>query len=77
MAKGLRVTLSMEWQCEQLACANALPARTLGAALHEAAAATTLKAITTGDRSLGRRERRGWFLINSNNGQRLLSFSFY
>jgi hypothetical protein len=68
MAKGLRVTLSMEWQCEQLACANALPARTLGSALHEAAAANVLKAITTGDRILGRRERRGQFLTNSNSG---------
>jgi hypothetical protein len=49
MAKVLRVTLSMEWQCEQLACANALPAMTLGSALHGIAAANMLKAITTGD----------------------------
>jgi hypothetical protein len=58
----------MEWQCEQLACANALPAKTLGAALHEAAPANMLKPITAGDSSLGRTERRGQFLINSNNG---------
>ena len=38
MAKGLFVTLSMEWQCEQLACANALPAMTLGSALQGIAA---------------------------------------
>jgi hypothetical protein len=49
MANELRVTLSMEWQCEQLACANALPAMTLGSALHGVAAANTLQAITTGD----------------------------
>ena len=32
MARVLGVNLSIEWQCEQLACANALPAATLAAA---------------------------------------------
>ena len=54
MASELRVTLSMEWQCEQLAYANALPAMTLGSALH-GAATNKLKAITTDDMILGRR----------------------
>nr|ALS89318.1 MetaGeneMark_Unknown Function [uncultured bacterium] len=47
MASELCVTLSMEWQWEQLACAKALPASTLGSALHGVAAANALKAITT------------------------------
>src|ERR1700712_2054982 len=36
----------MEWQCEQLACANALPARMLGSARQGIAMANTLKAAT-------------------------------
>jgi hypothetical protein len=68
MAKGLRVILSMEWQCEQLACANALPARTFGLALHGTAVANMIAAITTGDVILGRRARAKSFFTNSNNG---------
>ena len=49
MAKELRVNLSMEWQCEQLACANALPAAALGSALHKVAFNNTLSAIATED----------------------------
>ena len=47
MAKELSVNLSMEWQCEQFACANALPAMTFGSALHTVALTNTFDAITT------------------------------
>ena len=47
MARVLGVNLSMEWQCEQLACANALPAAMLGAALHGLAITNTTKTKTT------------------------------
>jgi hypothetical protein len=43
------VTLSIEWQCEQLACAKAFPARTFGSALHTVAERKTFIVITTDD----------------------------
>ena len=49
MARVLCVTLSIEWQCEQFACANALPARTFGSALHRVAVTNRFNAITTDD----------------------------
>ena len=49
MANGLWVNLSMEWQREQLACANAFPAKILGSAQHGIAVTNTLKATTAGD----------------------------
>ena len=49
MARVLCVTLSIEWQCEQFACANALPASALGSAMHEVPTAIALKAPTTDD----------------------------
>ncbi len=49
MAKELSVTLSMEWQCEQLAWANAFPARTFGSALHRVPKRKTFTVITTDD----------------------------
>jgi hypothetical protein len=52
MAKELGVNLSMEWQCEQFACANALPAITLGSALHTVAVTNTFNPITIDDRIL-------------------------
>ena len=39
MASVLCVTLSIEWQCEQFACANVLPVCALGAAVHGGAKA--------------------------------------
>jgi hypothetical protein len=47
MARELRVNLSMELQCEQLACANAIQPRRLGSALHGIATVNTLKAMAT------------------------------
>jgi hypothetical protein len=52
MARVLCVTLSIEWQCEQLAWANALPAIALGSALHGVTAVNALKAMTTDDISV-------------------------
>ena len=43
------MTLSIEWQCEQLACAKAFPARTFGSALHTVAERKTFIVITTDD----------------------------
>jgi hypothetical protein len=49
MARELDVNLSMEWQCEQFASANALPAWTLDSEEQGAAKVKTLKAITAAD----------------------------
>jgi hypothetical protein len=49
MARILCVTLSIEWQCEQLACAKALPAIGFGSALHGVPATNALKATTIDD----------------------------
>jgi hypothetical protein len=52
MARELGVNLSMEWQCEQLACANALPAATLGAALHGIDVTNAARTMTTAGTNL-------------------------
>lgn len=52
------MNLSIEWQCEQLACAKALPRCTLGAASDDVMFAVTLKTAATDNRIVSLVRRR-------------------
>lgn len=62
------MNLSMEWQCEELACANALPALTLGSAWQRVAVTNTFNAMPI-DKILTLAWCM-WIVINRSPGQR-------